>query len=315
MNCRMVALLCTLSAAAQEAPRFRTDVSLVRVDAEITDGTRTLTGLTQTDFQIFDSGDRQEIIYFSEAEEPLDLILLFDVSSSMNPLLRKIAATARQSLTAFRPGDRVAVMAFATKSRYIIDFTEDFDAVERAVYDRVLGDVGAALREGERGTAIMAALDDAVDHFPNTRATHRRRAVLILTDNLGARTRKEGRVLNKYWEADVVLTGVLLTNLRLEIDRQYTRFAPHWRLIMQGMTGIAEKTGGDVLKGGDPAEAFGESVRRLRRRYSLFYKAPIAPPGKRRQVKVDLTEAAKQRLVGARVRARKGYVTPTAQNH
>ncbi|WP_321477173.1 VWA domain-containing protein [uncultured Paludibaculum sp.] len=307
--------LFAVTAAAQNAPQFRTEVSLVRVDAEVTDGTRTLTGLAQADFEVFDNGDRQEITHFSEAEEPLDLILLFDVSGSMNQLLGKIAATARRALAEFRPGDRVAVMAFSTKSRYIVDFTEDFDFVERAVYDHVLGDVGAALREGERGTAIMAALDDAVDRFPSPRATHRRRAVLIITDNLGFRTRREQRVLHKYWEADVVLTGVLLTNLRLEINRQYTRFAPHWWLIMQGMTGIAEKTGGDVLKGSDPAEAFGESVRRLRRRYSLFYRAPVAVPGKPRQVKVDLTRTARQRLVGARVRARKGYVTPAAQNH
>lgn len=303
-----------LATAAQDTPLFQSDVSLVRVDTEVTDGTRTLTGLTQRDFEIIDNGSRQEIVHFSETEEPLDLILLFDVSSSMRQLLKKIAETARHALTELRPGDRVAVMAFSTKSQYVTDFTNDFDAVERAINDCVFGDVGEQLRNPEGPTMIMAALDDAVDHFRNPRTSNRQRAVLIITDNLGHRSRREGRVLRKYWEADAVLTGVILTTLYLEALRQYVRFAPHRRFILsQGMTGVAEKTGGDVLKGADPVETFNESIRRLRQRYSIYYRAPNAKPGEVRQVKVNLTADAKQRFPGARPRARKGYVAPKTQ--
>src|SRR5215831_15855216 len=71
-------------AFSQESPTFRTGVALVQVDAEVTaaDG-RTLTGFHKEDFRVFDEGAEQPIVQFSWAEEPLDLILLFDISGSM----------------------------------------------------------------------------------------------------------------------------------------------------------------------------------------------------------------------------------------
>src|SRR5437868_15499018 len=65
---------------AQDTPLFKTDVSLVHVDAEVTgaDG-RTLTGFSKKDFRVLDEGEEQPILHFSAGEEALDLILLFDV--------------------------------------------------------------------------------------------------------------------------------------------------------------------------------------------------------------------------------------------
>jgi hypothetical protein len=83
--------LATLLCLSQEAPVFRADVSLVHVDAEVTDGTRTLSGFHQEDFVIKDNGQTQTILHFSQDEEPLDLILLFDISGSMRPKIAKVA--------------------------------------------------------------------------------------------------------------------------------------------------------------------------------------------------------------------------------
>jgi len=69
-------------AAAQETPIFKTGVALVKVDAEVTDGTKLLGGFQKNNFRIFDNGIEQPILYFSQGEEPLDLILLFDLSGA-----------------------------------------------------------------------------------------------------------------------------------------------------------------------------------------------------------------------------------------
>ena len=92
-----ILLLAAVSVLAQEPPTFRTNVALVHVDAEVTaaDG-RILTGFTKDDFRVFDDRKEQPIIHFSGGEEPLDLILLFDISGSMRPEVQKVAAAARE---------------------------------------------------------------------------------------------------------------------------------------------------------------------------------------------------------------------------
>ena len=67
--------------------------------AEVVEEGRTLTGFTRDDFRILDEGKPQPIVQFSAGEQPLDLILLFDISGSMRPLLSTVAAASRCSVT------------------------------------------------------------------------------------------------------------------------------------------------------------------------------------------------------------------------
>ena len=81
-------------AATQETPIFKSDVALVKVDAEVTDGTKLLGGFQKDDFRILDNGTDQPILHFSQSEEPLDLILLFDLSGSMISKLKRWSSAA-----------------------------------------------------------------------------------------------------------------------------------------------------------------------------------------------------------------------------
>ena len=62
------------------------------------------------DFIVFDNGRPQPLRHFAHTEEPLDLILLFDISGSMKPGVAKVAEGARRPRRT-PPGDRVAVFA------------------------------------------------------------------------------------------------------------------------------------------------------------------------------------------------------------
>jgi len=93
--------------AAQTAPIFRASVALVHVDAEVTLDGRILSGLTKDDFRVFDERSPQTVVHFASEQEPLDLILLFDFSNSMRPVVQSVAAVARQGLQELRQGDRV----------------------------------------------------------------------------------------------------------------------------------------------------------------------------------------------------------------
>jgi VWFA-related protein len=296
----LAALLCF----SQEAPVFRSDVSLVHVDAEVTDGTRTLSGFHQEDFVIKDNGQTQTILHFSQDEEPLDLILLFDISGSMRPKIAKVAASARTALAELRPGDRIAIMTFHGGSRLMAPFTDDLDAVERTINQDVL----AGKFRG--GTRLLAGVDDAAKYFLEQPRTQRRRAVLILTDNFGQRSRRGSTVVHRLWEADALLSGLIIRGAGDAAFATIRTIDPMLAMMSEGMEGVAEKTGGDTLKADNPGEAFREVMRRIRLRYSLYYAMPPGKPGEQRQVRVELSSQARSRFPNGRVRARKGYVLP-----
>jgi VWFA-related protein len=293
-------------AFSQEAPTFRTGVALVQVDAEVTaaDG-RTLTGFHKEDFRVFDEGAEQPIVQFSWDEEPLDLILLFDISGSMRPKVEQVAAAARQGVEELRHGDRVAIMVFNTRSRMVSEFTEDLQAVQRSIQGDVL-----SIRFGG-GTYIQNAVDDAAKRLAQEPRTRRRRAVLIITDDFGQRTRREGAVVRDFWEADALLTGLIVRSSATHTMHTFnTVMHPYLMSLEVGIKGVTEKTGGDFIQANDAGPAFQESMRRIRQRYSLYYVQPEAKPGSMRSVHVELQGDASKQNPKARVRARTGYTVP-----
>jgi VWFA-related protein len=304
---RIVAFLCAVTlACAQDPVTFRAGVSLVHVDAEVLgeDG-RILTGFHKEDFRVFDERKEQPILQFAAEEQPLDLILLFDISGSMRGVVQEVANAARQGLHELRPGDRVCVMVFNSSSREIAPFTEDLDAVDRTIQNDVLG-----LNFGG-GTLIQAAVSDAAMRFRREPHTERRRAVLIITDNMGRRTRREASVVEEFWESDAILSGLIVRNPAYQAMRTVGIILGPQNLAMEaGMKGIAEKTGGDSLTANEPGAAFEEAMRRIRTRYSLYYALPEAKPGATRAIRVELSPGAAQRFPKSRVRARSGYVVP-----
>jgi VWFA-related protein len=302
---RAIALfLAALSALAQEPPVFKSSVALVHLDAEVTapDG-RILTGFTQQDFRVFDEGKEQPIVHFSAGEDPLDLILLFDVSGSMRPKVQEVAAAAREGVQELRQGDRVSVMVFNSRTTILSPFTEDLQAVQRTIQQEVLNtNFGGA-------TFIQSAAQAAAVRFRSESRTERRRAVLVITDNYGQRTRNEMTVVREYWEADALLTGLIVRSAAIQTLNTVAVIMNPARLALQvGVKGIAEKTGGDFIREDDAGASFQEAMRRIRTRYSLYYPLPEVKPGARRTIRVELTAAAAKLHPKSRVRARTGYI-------
>jgi VWFA-related protein len=303
-------LVLALASSAQETPTFKTRVSLVHVDAEVVgpDG-RILTGFTKDDFRVLDQGKEQPILHFSAGQEPLDLILLFDISGSMKPQVEGVAAAAREGVQELRDGDRVAIMVFNTQTRLVLPFTRDLARVQESIRSDILSQ-----RFGG-GTLIQSAVSDAAKRFMREPRSERRRAVLIITDDMGMRTQREISVVRELWEADALLTGLIVRDGMYQTLNVVSTIMNPSRLAMQaGVRGIAAKTGGDFIPSGDPAAGFQESMRRIRNRYTLYYAMPEAKPKTRRTVRVELTSQAAKQHSKAKVRARTGYFTPDEAN-
>src|SRR5439155_868103 len=110
-----------------EIPVFRSGVTLVKVDIAVTTGAgRAIGDLTQQDFTVFDENERQEIAYFGRESEPLDLLLLLDISGSMRRSLEDVASVTRAALAQLHAGDRVGLMLFSRRAEVVQEFTPDF---------------------------------------------------------------------------------------------------------------------------------------------------------------------------------------------
>jgi Ca-activated chloride channel homolog len=292
-------------ATAQDRGVFKSAVSLVHVDAEVTDGMRLLTGFHKEDFRVFDNRVPQTILYLTQEETPLDLILLFDISGSMNPKLEKLAVSAHAALAQLSRGDRVAVMVFNTDSTIVEPFTDDMDAVEHTINEKVLG-------KAHGGTHILRAVTDAAAYFMKEIRTERRRAVLIMTDNHGQPSGHRNTVVRDLWEADALLCGLELRSAgesaMLGVGAVLSPTAAF--MNMENMTSVVEETGGDLIKGHNPGADFEEMIRRLRLRYMLVYALPLGKPGQPRRIKIELSEDARKKNPQAKVKARDGYYFP-----
>jgi VWFA-related protein len=285
----------TLLVRAQD-PVFRSDVALVRVDAQVTDGAVGVDGLQKDDFVIKDNGVKRDILYCSQEEQALDLMLLFDISDSMFPGIRRLAASAHTALAELRQGDRVALADFNTQSWLMTPFNDNLQEVEESV-SRVVD-----LRFGG-GTFILSAVNDAAQYFAKHGDKQRRRAILIFTDDDGQPSMSEKKVVDRMWESDVLLCGLIIPTPGSLRNGLYVRPS-------ESMTGVASKTGGEVVNADNPGHAFREMLHRIRKRYSIYYEMPPGVAGKSRQVSVELSDEARARYPEGRVLARKGYVTP-----
>src|SRR5205823_1760446 len=121
-------------------------------------------------------------------------------SGSMMPKLKKLAAASQTALSVLRPGDRAAVMIFGGRSTVVQPFTEDMDQVAAGV-DAAIADKGAALGRS-RGTRLVAAINAASAYIRAQTRTERRRAVMIVTDNIGMVSGRKHTAIKNLWEAD-----------------------------------------------------------------------------------------------------------------
>lgn len=291
----LIALLAISAAHAQDDPVFRTEISLVKIDAQATGKSGVIDGLDREDFVVLDNGRPQSIRYFSQEEEPLDIVLLFDISESMGPSIQKVASSARLAMSELHAGDRVAAMSFNTGVWMEAPFSSKLDTLAARLVQRIRTTRFAG------GTYILSAVDQAAKYLKVQPASHRRRAVLIFTDDEGYGSTSPKVPTKDLWDADAVLSGLIIP-----ADRGVAPFA----LTVSGddyVEKVAEQTGGEVVHADPPGPAFREMLMRMRKRYTLYYPMPAGKPGQTRRIAVDLSPAAKRRYPGAVVLARKGY--------
>src|SRR5215204_6850647 len=118
-------LLAGIAVAAQQ-PTFRGGADNVRIFTTVTDRDgRLVTTLEQKDFEIRDEGKPQPLTLFDNSPQPIRLIVMLDVSGSMQGNLPLLRAASDQLFARLRPDDVARVGTFGRDVEISPSFTRD----------------------------------------------------------------------------------------------------------------------------------------------------------------------------------------------
>lgn len=286
-----------------QAPTFRAGVTDISVNPEVLGKGRSVGNLQQSDFLLFDEDQPQRAAYFGHESVPLDLVLLLDVSGSVQKYLHDIAAIAARALGNLEPNDRTAVMTFSRDSWIEQSFTSDrqevSQAIQKAATEPPLGS----------GTRIYAAVASAARYLQAQKSADvRRRAILIVTDNSGmSYDVHQEQALRSLFNGGITFDAIVVgRHPHPPVPRPGSVINPDF--AFDDIFPLAEQTGGEVIVTTKPKDSLGDMLARLRERYLLIYSTPSnAAPGTFRHIRVELAPSARKAHPHAVVRARGGY--------
>jgi VWFA-related protein len=292
--------------AQNDPARFTVESSLVRLDVQVDEGSRLVSGLHADDFWIFDEQQRQRTVYFTSEHAPVDILFLLDVSASIRPAAEELARASLAAFNVLNPDDRVALMKFGRRGKLLVPFTKDREVVVAALRKLVSSGFWDL-------TDLYRSLDDASRYLWQSRvvgenmgAGQPRRVIVMITDGIGGPDKHEALTLRNLWEADAIVDVLIVGPTWEQINR--AQHPPPYN--PQNLQRIADRTGGTVTSTKRVDATLPEMLQRCRTRYSLFYRTPNGTPGSFRHVHVMLTPEIRQEHPSARVHTRAGYYLP-----
>jgi VWFA-related protein len=157
----------------EQQPTFKFGTMLITVPVVVTDRYgRFVTGLNRNDFSVYEDGASQKIETFSSIESPFSVALLIDTSRSTQNKLAAIRKAALAFIKQLQPRDRVMIVTFDEKVRFVSEFTNDPAELERAV---------KSLK-----SSYLTSLYDSIYLTINEKMSRvqGRKAIVILTDGV-----------------------------------------------------------------------------------------------------------------------------------
>jgi VWFA-related protein len=242
----------------------------VRVDVQVRQGNRPVTGLTTADFELRDSKVVQDVQAVSIEDVPVSLFLALDTSSSVQgQLLDQLKAAARAAVDALRDDDQAALFTFSQRITRHVAPTRDRQAIRSAI-DGMKAEGSTALRDAIFAATVLREQAQG------------RVVLLVFTDGLDTVSWLDTRsVIDASLRSDMVIYAVS-TMPQSTVERQKSWYEDEPELFPAPFLGdLTERTGGELLqvkRGEDLAKTFAKIVADFKSRYLLTY-APRNVPG------------------------------------
>jgi len=283
----LLAIIAVAQPALHGQPTFRSTVRTVPIYATVIDsGGRLVPDLTQDDFTVFDNGKPAEIALFSSDPQPFTAVVMLDTSASMTANLKLLNRAAEQFLLRLLPVDRAQVGAFNDKIQLSGTFTNDRDALIRALNDLYFGNP----------TRLNDAIATSLDAL---KSVDGRRVILVFTDGEDTSSRERfGTVLDRARDEEVMVYSIGLES------EYFNGLRPVRTRPSRDLRKISEETGGgyfELEQTDELGPAFGRVAQELRSQYLIGF-TPSALDGKVHKLEV------RTRKPGMTVRARKSFL-------
>lgn len=203
---------------------------IIRVDTELVDvpvAVRLANGsfagaLKASNFVVYEDGKKQEIVDFSAATAPFEVALLLDTSGSTRNDLQLIQRAAREFIATLRPGDRVAIIGFATKT-FADRRGPAVDVVMKLTDDRGALNVALNRLQTSFGTPYYDSLETVVDDIFRDKPSDEfrgRRALVALTDGVDSTSVADHEAVSEKLAAANIISYFIKVDTREYFESQ-----------------------------------------------------------------------------------------------
>ncbi len=259
---------------------------LMRLNASVTDRHgRAIGGMKAGDFTVYENGTERTVTNVVPTQEPFNLVLLLDVSGSVEERIDFIRKAARDFLNTASPQDRISIISFRDDIQLISDFTTDrqllskkLDEIEAggptAFYDAlayVLADPLKKLRGERTAVVVMSDGDDNKSFVPFP-------ALLEALSESGALVYPLYVPSGLIPEASVPRPEVTIDPLRSRYLTLTTRAEEEGRKLAAASGGVYYP----IRRLDDLQRAYDDVVLQLRTAYTITYASNSTPSGNRR---------------------------------
>jgi VWFA-related protein len=297
-----------------EDPVIRVSVELVQVDVQVLEKKtgRPVGSLTKEDFELYDDGVQQNIAELSRDQLPLSVVLLFDLTESVRPVLKPLAEGSLEALKHLKPEDEVAVMVYAASAQLLQDFTTDREQAVAAIEK-------ASEMESSEPAYFNQGVFQASAQLGKAKNPRSRRTIIWLTDNVpnipSDLVPTEEDAFRGLFETGTVVSALLersaFSDFAIVTFSRNPMFSVARRRHPPGdVYKYAERTGGEVMKSSkaEVSRKLAQLIDEIRTRYTVgYYPSVKQPKGKFCEIRFQIRAETRKRKGQLLVRAKQGY--------
>jgi VWFA-related protein len=259
------------------APQF------LRFNASVTDRNgRAIGGMKVGDFTVFENGIERKVTNVVPTNEPFNLILLLDVSGSVEERIEFIRKAARDFLNTASPQDRISIISFRDDIQIISDFSTD-----RKMLSRKLDEIDAG-----GATALYDALGYVLAD-PVKKLRGERTAIVVLSDGDDNKSFvpfpaileaiiESGALVYPLYVPSGLIPESSVPRPEVTIDPLRTRYLTLTTRAQEEGQRLAQASGGvyyPIRHLEELQRAYDDVVLQLRTAYTITYASNLSPSG------------------------------------
>jgi VWFA-related protein len=259
---------------------------LLRFNASVTDRHgRAIGGMRESDFTVYEDGVERRVTNVVPTKEPFNLVLLLDVSGSVEERIDFIRKAARDFLDTASPQDRIAIISFRDDIQIISDFSTD-----RQMLSKKLDEIDAG-----GGTALYDALGYVLaDTLKKLRGE--RTAIVVLSDGDDNKSfvpfpaileaiAESGALIYPLYVPSGLVPETSVPRPEITMDPTRSRYLTLTTRAHEEGQKLAAASGGvyyPIRHLGELQRAYDDVVVQLRTAYTITYASNSTPSGHRR---------------------------------